>query len=53
MLEAKANVNAAEEDDYTALMFASQNGHADVCAYSWVISFIKIDFINITDVTDV
>ena len=30
MLEAKANVNAAEEDDYTALMFASLNGHADV-----------------------
>ena len=30
LLEAKANVNATEEDDYTALMFASQNGHADV-----------------------
>ena len=25
-----ANVNATEEDDYTALMFACQNGHEQV-----------------------
>ena len=30
LLEANANVNATEEDDWTALMFASQNGHVDV-----------------------
>ena len=33
LLEANANVNATEKDDYTALMLASQNGHADVRAY--------------------
>ena len=30
LLEANANVNATDEADWTALMFASQDGHADV-----------------------
>ena len=30
LLEAGADVNATEEDDYTALMFACQNGHLEV-----------------------
>ena len=27
LLENKASVDAKEEDDYTALMFAARNGH--------------------------
>ena len=33
LLEAKANIKAVDLLGWTAIMFASQNGHADVCAY--------------------
>ena len=30
LLEAKANIEATEEDGWTALMFCAQNGHVSV-----------------------
>ena len=33
LLVAGANVDATEEDDWTALMFSAQGGHVEVCAF--------------------
>ena len=41
LLEANANIEHALPDGFNSLLYACNNGHADVRAYSWVISFIK------------
>ena len=33
LLEAKANIEAVNNDGFTAIMICAQNGHADVRAY--------------------
>ena len=41
LLEANANIEAVNNDGFTAIMISAQNGHADVCAYRLVIAFIN------------
>ena len=41
LIEAKANIEATEEDGWTAIMFAAQNGHEPVRKLHLLISLDK------------
>ena len=45
LLEANANIEAKDNEGWTAIMSCAQNGHTDVCAYRLMIAFI-INLIN-------